>query len=151
MRPHPSPNAAPRTVHHSHAFTFCKPKCAPPRFSLQSWEQLSRLLIAFFPGVPLYGTHILKMHFGALFLPDSARTLFCLRSGPSGQVVGLSFGWKYSLYICQRALAQVVGSILPPDILLDHYLDMVMVHHDHVYPPPPPGAQELPTVNHIDK
>ena len=32
--------------------------CTPPRFSLRSWEQLSQLLVTFYPGVPLCGTHI---------------------------------------------------------------------------------------------
>ena len=37
------------------------------------------------------------------FLPESTRTLFRLRSGPSGRVVGLGglpFVWKYRPYIC---------------------------------------------------
>ena len=64
--------------------------CTPPRFSLRSWEQLSKLLVTFYPGVPLYGTHIdLKNAFWSLVLPESARTVFRLRSGPSGRVVGL--------------------------------------------------------------
>ena len=62
------------------------------------------------------------------------RTLFRLRSGPSGRVVGLGrlpFGWKYSAYICQQALARLVEQALPPDILLVHYLDdFLLVHHD---------------------
>ena len=76
--------------------------CNPPRFWLRSWEQLSKLLVTFYPGVPLYGTH-------SFVLPESARTVFRLRSGPSGRVVGfgrLPFGWKYSPFICQQTLAR---------------------------------------------
>ena len=80
--------------------------CKPRRFSLRSWEQLSNLLVTFYPGVPLYGTHIdLKNALWSFVLPESARTIFRLRSGPSGWVVGLGrlpFGWKYSPFICQQ-------------------------------------------------
>ena len=112
--------------------------CTPPRFSLRSWEQLSKLLVTFYPGVPLYGTHIdLKNAFWSFVLPDSARTVFRLRSGPSGRVVGLGrlpFGWKYSPFICQQTLARIVGRVLPPDILLVHYLDdFLLMHHDKSY------------------
>ena len=110
----------------------------PPRFSLRSWEQLSKLLVAFYPGVPLYGTHIdLKYAFWSFVLPESARTVFGLRSGPSRRVVGLGrlpFGWKYSPFICEHALARIVERVLPPDILLVHYLDdFLSVHHDKGY------------------
>ena len=98
--------------------------CTPPRFSLRSWEQLSKLLLTFYPGVPLYGTHIdLKNAFWSFVLPESARTVFRLRSGRSGRVVGLGrlpFGWKYSPFICQQTLARIVERVLPPDILLVH-------------------------------
>ena len=96
----------------------------PPRFSLRSWEQLSKLLVTFYPEVLLYGTHIdLKNGFWSFVLPESARTVFRLRSGPSGRVVGLGrlpFGWKYSPFICQHTLARIVERVLPPDILLVH-------------------------------
>ena len=63
--------------------------CTSPRFLLRSWEQLSNLLVRFYPGVPLYGTHIdLKNAFWSFVLPESAHTVFRLRSGPSGRVVG---------------------------------------------------------------
>ena len=79
--------------------------CTPPRFSLWTWEQLSKPLITFYPGVLLYGTHIdLKNAFWSFVQLESARTLFRLRSGTSGWVVGLGrlpFGWKYSPYFCQ--------------------------------------------------
>ena len=100
--------------------------CTPPRFSLRSWEQLSKVLVTFFPGVRLYGTHIdLKNAFRSFVLPASARTVFRLRSGPSGRLVGLGrlpFGWKYSPFICQQTLARIVGRVLPPDVLLVHSL-----------------------------
>ena len=112
--------------------------CTPPRFSLRSWEQLSKLLVTFYPGVPLYGTHIdLKNAFWSFVLPESARTVFRPRSGPSGRVVGLGrlpFGWKYSPFICQQTLVRIVGRMLPPDILLVHYLDdFLLIHHDKRY------------------
>ena len=106
----------------------CTP-LAPARFSLRSWKQLSKPLVTFYPGVPLYGTHIdLKNAFWSFVLPESARTLFRLHSGPSGRVVGLGrlpFGWKYS---------PLVEQALPPDILLVHCLDdFLLMHHDKGY------------------
>ena len=35
----------------------------------------------------------------------------------------LPFGWKYSPVICQRLLGSLVRDLIPPDILLIHYLD----------------------------
>ena len=53
--------------------------CTPPRFSLRSWEYLSKVLITFYPGLPLYGANIdLKNAFCSFVLPESARTLFRL-------------------------------------------------------------------------
>ena len=70
-------------------------------------------------------------------LLDSACTVFRLRSGPSGRVVGLGrlpFGWKYSLFLYQRTLARIVERVLPTDILLVHYLDdFLLIHHDKGY------------------
>ena len=52
----------------------------PPHFTLQSWEQLTRLLMTFFQGVPLYGTHIdLKNAFWSFILTESARMVFRMR------------------------------------------------------------------------
>ena len=112
--------------------------CRPPRFSLKSWEQLSTILSTFSPGVPLYSTHIdLKTAFWSFLLPESAHTMFRLRSAPNGKVVGigrLPFGWKYSPYICQHTLARVVGEVLPDDILPVHYLDdFLLVHPNKRY------------------
>ena len=109
--------------------------CTPPRFLLRSWEQLSKLLVTFYPGVRLYGTHIdLNNAFWSFVLLASARMVFRLRSGPSGRVVGLGrlpFGWKYSPFICQQTLARIVGRVLPPAVLLVHYLDdFLLIHHD---------------------
>ena len=70
-------------------------------------------------------------------LPESARTVFRLRSGPSGRVVGLGrlpLGWKYSPFICQQTPPRIVERVLPPDIFLVHYLDdFLLVHHDKGY------------------
>ena len=80
--------------------------CSPPRFSLRSWEQLSKLLVTFYPGMPLYGTHIdLKNAFWSFVLPELARAVFRLRSGPSGRMVGLGrlpFGSIVPLYTSRR-------------------------------------------------
>ena len=63
-------------------------------------------------------------------LPESARTVFRLRSGPSGRVVGLG----RPPFICQEMLARIVERVLPPDILLVHYLDdFLLLHHDKGY------------------
>ena len=110
----------------------------PPRLLLRSWERLSKLLVTFYPGVPLHGTRIdLKNAFWSFVQPESARTLFRLQSGSGGRVVGLGrlpFGWKYSPYICRQALAHPVEQALPRDILLVHYLDnFLLVHHDRGY------------------
>ena len=83
----------------------------------------------------MYGTHGgLKNAFWSFVWPKLARSIFRLRSGPSGKVVGLGrlpFGCKYSPYICRRALARLVEAVLPPDILLVHYQDdFPLVHHD---------------------
>ena len=70
-------------------------------------------------------------------LRESAHTVFRLRSGPSGRVVGLGrlpFGWKYSPFICHQTLARIVEQVLPPDVLLVHYLDdFLLIHHDKGY------------------
>ena len=112
--------------------------CTPPRFSLQSLEQLSKLLTTFYLGVLLYGIHIdLKNVFYSFVVPETSRTLF-RRSGPSGRVMGLGrlpFWWKYSPYICLRVLARLVEAVPPPPFLLVHYLDdFLLVHHNKLYP-----------------
>ena len=63
---------------------------APRRFLLRSWEQLSKLLVTLYPGVPFYGKHIdLQNAFWSFVLPEPERTLFRRCSGPSKRVVGL--------------------------------------------------------------
>ena len=45
----------------------------------------------------------------------------------------LPFGWKYSPVICQRLLGSLVRDLIPPDVLLIHYLE-----------PPTGGGQRHP-------
>ena len=70
-------------------------------------------------------------------LPDSARTVFRLRSCPSGRVVGLGrlpLGWKYGPFICQQTLARIVQRVLPSDVLLVQFSDdFLLIHHDKGY------------------
>ena len=79
----------------------------------------------------------LKVAFWIFVLPESVRTVFRLRSGPNGRVVGLGrlpFGWKYSPFICEQTLARIVERVLSANILLVHYLDdFLLVHHDKGY------------------
>ena len=107
----------------------------PPSFGLDSWEDLARSLSAFPLGVGLYGVHIdLKNAFWSFCLPQGARQVFRFRSAPGAPPVALSrlpFGWKYSPYLCQTSLARILGGVLPPEILLVHYLDdFVLVFTD---------------------
>ena len=99
----------------------------PPTFRLEPWEDLARSLSAFPPDVDLYGVHIdLKNAFWSFCLPPEARRIFCFRPTPGAPPVALSrlpFGWKYSPYLCQTGLARVLRGVLPPEILLVHYLD----------------------------
>ena len=99
----------------------------PPAFWLDSWEDLARSLSAFPPDVDLYGVHIdLKNAFWSFCLPPEARRIFRFRPAPGAPPVALSrlpFGWKYSPYLCQTRLARVLRGVLPPEILLVHYLD----------------------------
>ena len=99
----------------------------PPTFRLDSWEDLARSLSAFPPDVDLYGLHIdLKNAFWSFCLPQGARQVFRFRPAPGAPPVALSrlpFGWKYSPYLCQTSLARILQGVLPPEILLVHYLD----------------------------
>ena len=99
----------------------------PPTFRLDSWEDLARSLSAFPPDVSLYGLHIdLKNAFWSFCLPQGARQIFRFRPAPGAPPVALSrlpFGWKYSPYLCQTSLARILRGVLPPEILLVHYLD----------------------------
>ena len=110
----------------------------PRRFSLRSWEQLSKELVTFYPGVRLYEQHInLKNAFWSFVLTELARTIFRSRSGPSRRFVDLGrlpFEWKCSPFIRKQTLARMVERVLPPDILPVHYLDdFLLVHHDKGY------------------
>ena len=65
-----------------------------------------------------------KMRFGAFACPRVRAKFFA--SGPPPGPVALSrlpFGWKYSPYLCQTSLARILRGVLPPEILLVHYLD----------------------------
>ena len=99
----------------------------PPTFRLDSWEDLAKSLSAFPPDVGLYGLHIdLKNAFWSFCLPQGARQVFRFRPAPGAPPVALSrlpFGWKYSPYLCQTSLACILRGVLPPEILLVHYLD----------------------------
>ena len=45
----------------------------------------------------------------------------------------LPFGWKYSPVVCQRLLGSWVRDLIPPDVLLIHYLDdFLLVARDRV-------------------
>ena len=45
----------------------------------------------------------------------------------------LPFGWKYLPVICQRLLGSLVRDLVPPDVLLIHYLDdFLLVARDRV-------------------
>ena len=45
----------------------------------------------------------------------------------------LPFGWKYLPVICQRLLGSLVRDLIPPDVLLIHYLDdFLLVARDRV-------------------
>ena len=99
----------------------------PPTFRLDSWEDLARSLSAFPPDVGLYGLHIdLKNAFWSFCLPQRARQIFRFRPAPGVPPVALSrlpFGWKYSPYLCQTSLGRILRGVLPPEILLVHYVD----------------------------
>ena len=80
----------------------------PPHFALPSWEGICRLLNQTPPGQRLYATHIdLTNAFWSFVVPEGVDTAFRARMRPGGPVVGatrLSFGWKFSPYLCQRIL-----------------------------------------------
>ena len=102
----------------------------PPEILAEVMGAVKQTACHVYPGVPLYGTHIdLKNAFWSFVLPEPARTVFRLRAGHSGRVVGLGrlpFGWKYSPFICQQMPARMVRRILPPDILMVHNLDYLL-------------------------
>ena len=107
----------------------------PPHFALPSWEGICRLLNQTPPGQRLYATHIdLTNAFWSFVLPEGVDTVFRARMGPGGPVVGatwLPFGWKFSPYLCQRILGDLLRPHIPRDVELLHYLDdFVLVSAD---------------------
>ena len=83
------------------------------------------------PDVPLLGVHIdLKNAFWSFRQPPQARRIFRFRPGPGLAPVELGrlpSGWKYNPYFCQTALASVLQGVLPPGVLLVHYLDVFLL------------------------
>ena len=72
------------------------------------------------------GSTLTSNRFWSFCLPQGARQVFRFRPAPGAPPVALSrlpFGWKYSPYLCQTSLARILRGVLPPEILLLHYLD----------------------------
>ena len=44
-------------------------------------------------------------------------------SGKLWDMKRLRFGWNYSPVICQEFLGVLVGDLIPPEVLLIHYID----------------------------
>ena len=70
-------------------------------------------------------THVdLSNAFWSFLLPAGSEGMFRFRFwGKLWDMKRLPFGWKYSLVICQQLLGSLVRDLIPPDILLIHYLD----------------------------
>ena len=70
-------------------------------------------------------THVdLSNAFWSFLLPAGSEGMFRFRFG--GKLWDMKrhpFGWKYSPVICQQLLGSLVRDLIPPDILLIHYLD----------------------------
>ena len=99
----------------------------PPTFRLDSLEDLACALCRIPPRQPLFAVHIdLKNPFWSFLLPPGVPRIFRLRPGlglPAVELERLPFGWKYGPHFCQTALARVLQVLLPPVVLLVHYLD----------------------------
>ena len=99
----------------------------PPTFWLDSWEDLVRALSRIPPGQPLFVVHIdLKNAVRSFRLPPQVRRIFRSPPDPGPPVVELGrlpFGLKDNPYFCHTALARVLRGVLPPGVLLVHYLD----------------------------
>ena len=102
----------------------------PARFSLCSWENMADRLSAWPPREPLYCTHIdLKNAFWSFVLPPKAARAFRFAFRPGGgarvmyRMRRMLFGWKFSLMLCQLALQKPIKGIVPPPMILFHYLD----------------------------
>ena len=107
----------------------------PPHFALPSWEGICRLLNQTPPDQQLYATHIdLTNAFWSFILPEGVDKAFRARVRPGGPVVGatrLPFGWKFSPYLCQRILGDLLRRHIPQGVELLHYLDdFVLVSTD---------------------
>ena len=84
----------------------------PLTFRLKALEDLARALSRIPPGEPLFAVHVdLKNAFWFFRLPPPACRIFGFRPGPGMPTVELEhlpFGWKYSPYFCQTAVARVL-------------------------------------------
>ena len=102
----------------------------PARFSLCSWENMADRLSAWPPREPLFCTHIdLKNAFWSFVLPPKASGAFRFGFRPGGgarvmyRMRRMPFGWKFSPLLCQLALQKVIAGIVPPHMIIFHYLD----------------------------
>ena len=72
----------------------------------------------------------LKNVFLSFGLPPGARIIFQFRPGPGLPAVELErlpFGWKHRPYFCQTALARILQGVLPPGVMLVHYVDDLLL------------------------
>ena len=102
----------------------------PARFSLCSWENMADRLNVWPPREPVYCTHIdLKNAFWSFVLPPKAARafLFCFRPGGGARVMygmcRMPFGWEFSPLLCPLALQKVIAGLVPPHMMIFHYLD----------------------------
>ena len=106
-------------------------KSVPLTFRLDFWKDLARALLTIPPGHPLFVVHIdLKNAIWSFRLPPQTRRIFRFRPSPGLPAVELErlpFGWKQSPYFCQTAQLRVLHGVLPPGVLLVHYLDDFLV------------------------
>ena len=72
--------------------------------------------------------------FWSFLLPAGSEEMFRFRfGGKLWDMKRLPFGWKCSPVICQRLLGSLVRDLIPPDVLLIHYLDdFLLVARDRV-------------------
>ena len=102
----------------------------PARFSLCGWENMADHLSVWPPREPLYCTHMdLKNAFWSFVLPPKAARAFRFGFRPGGgarvmyRMRRMPFGWKFSPLLCQLALQKVIEGIVPPHMIIFHYLD----------------------------
>ena len=115
-------------IFHLVGFNNTMPRSA--RFSLCSWENMADRLSAWPPREPLYCTHIdLKNAFWSFVWPPKAARAFRLGFRPGGgarviyRMRRMPFGWKFSPPLCQLALQKVIAGLVPPYMIIFHYLD----------------------------